>query len=156
LVSFTPLPLYSPGKEPPVSIGQEAGWAPQPVWTLWTKGKSLAPVANRSPIFGQPAHGLVAVKGLRKFVLLRWKFELLKTTIEPKLGPSQILNNFVNEKYPEMFSCSARNFSNGIHEKLLIGRCELEAYSVHNSTSVSVNVSSNKLDYVKCSVTAMN
>jgi hypothetical protein len=22
-----------PGKEPPVPIGQEAGWAPEPVWT---------------------------------------------------------------------------------------------------------------------------
>jgi hypothetical protein len=22
-----------PGKQPPVSIGQEAGWAPEPVWT---------------------------------------------------------------------------------------------------------------------------
>jgi hypothetical protein len=24
----------SPGKEPPVPIGQEAGWAPEPVWML--------------------------------------------------------------------------------------------------------------------------
>jgi hypothetical protein len=23
----------APGKEPPVPIGQEAGWAPEPVWT---------------------------------------------------------------------------------------------------------------------------
>jgi hypothetical protein len=29
-----------PEKEPPVSIGQEAGWAPKPVWTLWTREKS--------------------------------------------------------------------------------------------------------------------
>jgi hypothetical protein len=25
--------LYPPGKGPPVPIGQEAGWAPEPVWT---------------------------------------------------------------------------------------------------------------------------
>jgi hypothetical protein len=25
----------SPGKEFLVSIGQEAGWAPEPVWKLW-------------------------------------------------------------------------------------------------------------------------
>jgi hypothetical protein len=24
---------FSPGKEPPVHIGQGDGWAPQPVWT---------------------------------------------------------------------------------------------------------------------------
>jgi hypothetical protein len=29
-----------PGKEPPVSIRQEAGWAPDPVWTLWLREKS--------------------------------------------------------------------------------------------------------------------
>jgi hypothetical protein len=26
---------FTPGKEPPVPIGKEAGWAPEPVWTLW-------------------------------------------------------------------------------------------------------------------------
>jgi hypothetical protein len=32
VVSFTTRPLY-----PRVSIGQEAGWAPEPVWTTWRK-----------------------------------------------------------------------------------------------------------------------
>ena len=31
-VSVTPLPLFTPGKDP-VPIVQEAGWAPGPVWT---------------------------------------------------------------------------------------------------------------------------
>jgi hypothetical protein len=31
--------VLSPGKQPPVPIGQENGWAPVPVWTLW--GKTL-------------------------------------------------------------------------------------------------------------------
>jgi hypothetical protein len=27
----------TPEKEPPIPIGQEAGWAPEPVWTLWRR-----------------------------------------------------------------------------------------------------------------------
>jgi hypothetical protein len=27
------------GKEPPISIVEEAGWAPEPVWTLWRREK---------------------------------------------------------------------------------------------------------------------
>jgi hypothetical protein len=30
-----------PGKGPPVSIGQEAGWAPKQVWTLWRRENPL-------------------------------------------------------------------------------------------------------------------
>jgi hypothetical protein len=26
-----------PGKEPPVPIGYEAGWAPKPAWTTWRR-----------------------------------------------------------------------------------------------------------------------
>jgi hypothetical protein len=29
-----------PGKEPPVTIGKEAGWAPEPVWTTWRRENS--------------------------------------------------------------------------------------------------------------------
>jgi hypothetical protein len=36
------LPL---GKEPTVPTGQEAGWAPEPVWTLWRREKSC-PAGN--------------------------------------------------------------------------------------------------------------
>jgi hypothetical protein len=40
-----------PGKEPPVPVGQEAGWAPEPVWTqgLEEEEKS-APVGDRTSI----------------------------------------------------------------------------------------------------------
>jgi hypothetical protein len=37
-----------PGKGPPVPIGQEAGWAPEPVWTQGLEEKSSAPVGDRT------------------------------------------------------------------------------------------------------------
>jgi hypothetical protein len=36
-------------KEPPVPIVQEAGWAPEPVWTQRLKEKSCACVGDRTP-----------------------------------------------------------------------------------------------------------
>jgi hypothetical protein len=38
------------GKGPPVPIVQEAGWAPEPVWTQRLEKKSFAPAGNRTPI----------------------------------------------------------------------------------------------------------
>jgi hypothetical protein len=35
-----------PGKEPPVPIGQEAGWAPEPVWAQGLEEKSSASVGD--------------------------------------------------------------------------------------------------------------
>jgi hypothetical protein len=46
---YTPASL-PPEKEPVVPIGYEAGWAPEPVWTLWSRRKSLAPAKNRTPV----------------------------------------------------------------------------------------------------------
>jgi hypothetical protein len=45
-----------PGKGPPVPIVQEAGWAPEPVWTERLEGKSFASagIEPRSP--GRPVH----------------------------------------------------------------------------------------------------
>jgi hypothetical protein len=44
-----PRPLYSPRKEPTVSIQEEAGWAPELVWTLWRINKYVLPTVNRTP-----------------------------------------------------------------------------------------------------------
>jgi hypothetical protein len=45
-----PAALLPPGKGPPVAIVQEAGWAPEPVWTQRIEEKSFAPAGDRTPI----------------------------------------------------------------------------------------------------------
>jgi hypothetical protein len=52
----TPAALYSPGRGPPIHIVQEAGWAPEPVWTQGLEDKSSAPVGDRTSIV-QPVVG---------------------------------------------------------------------------------------------------
>jgi hypothetical protein len=39
-----------PEKGPPVPSVQEAGWAPEPVWTQRIEEKSFAPAGDRTPI----------------------------------------------------------------------------------------------------------
>jgi hypothetical protein len=39
---------FPPGKGPPLPIGQEAGWAPEPVWTQRLEEKSSASAGDRS------------------------------------------------------------------------------------------------------------
>jgi hypothetical protein len=39
----------SSGKGAMVPIGQEAGWAPEPVWTRWWREKFPAPDRTRTP-----------------------------------------------------------------------------------------------------------
>jgi hypothetical protein len=45
----SPAALY-PGKGPPVTIGQGAGWAPDPAWTQRVEEKSSASVRDRTPV----------------------------------------------------------------------------------------------------------
>jgi hypothetical protein len=46
----------TPGKGPPVPIVQEAGWAPEPVWTLRLGEKILSPLPEIEPrSHGRPA-----------------------------------------------------------------------------------------------------
>jgi hypothetical protein len=51
-----PAALYRQGKDPPVPTGQEAGWAPEPVWTqrLEENLLPLSEIEPRSP--GRPVH----------------------------------------------------------------------------------------------------
>jgi hypothetical protein len=39
-----------PGKEQPVPIGQESGWASEPVWTQRLEEKSSGSVGDRTPV----------------------------------------------------------------------------------------------------------
>jgi hypothetical protein len=56
--SFTTLALDGgewsatrPGRAlPPVPIVQEAGWTPEPIWTMRLEEKSFAPAGDRTPI----------------------------------------------------------------------------------------------------------
>jgi hypothetical protein len=45
-----PAALYPPEKGPPVPIGCEAGWAPEPVWTQSLEEKSSTSVGDRTPV----------------------------------------------------------------------------------------------------------
>jgi hypothetical protein len=44
-----PAALLPPGKGPPVPIVQEAGWAPETVWTQEDIGKILCPRRGSNP-----------------------------------------------------------------------------------------------------------
>jgi hypothetical protein len=48
---YTPT-AFPPGKEPSVTIGEEAGCAPESVWTLW-KRETLVPVGNLENVIFQ-------------------------------------------------------------------------------------------------------
>jgi hypothetical protein len=41
---------FDPGKGPPVSNVQEAGWVSEPVWTQRLEEKSFTPAGDRTPI----------------------------------------------------------------------------------------------------------
>jgi hypothetical protein len=55
VVSITPRPRFTPEKGPLVPIVQEAGWAPEPVWTQ-ARGNILSPLPVVEPrSSGHPA-----------------------------------------------------------------------------------------------------
>jgi hypothetical protein len=59
VVSFTPRPLYPRGKNPRVPIRYEAGWAPEPVWTIWRSENSCPHrYSNSDPSVVHPVSSL--------------------------------------------------------------------------------------------------
>jgi hypothetical protein len=58
------------GEQPLVSIVYEDGWTPGPVYTLWSREKSIARARNRTRFLGCPNHGLVTILGYPGFSLL--------------------------------------------------------------------------------------
>jgi hypothetical protein len=53
---------FTSGERSPVPIGEEAGWAPEPVWTLYNTEKTLAPIGNR----------ILAIQPVAKQTELSW------------------------------------------------------------------------------------
>jgi hypothetical protein len=53
--------LYAPDSLPSVPTVQKVGWAPEPVWTLWRKEKSLAQQRIEPQFLCRPARTLVAI-----------------------------------------------------------------------------------------------
>jgi len=39
-----------PGKGPPVPTGQEARWAPEPIWMWWLRERIPVPARDRTPV----------------------------------------------------------------------------------------------------------
>jgi hypothetical protein len=54
---ITPLP---PWKEPSIHIKWEAGWTPEPVWTLWRMQKPRTPTRNQG-LLSRPPDSLVGM-----------------------------------------------------------------------------------------------
>jgi hypothetical protein len=59
MVSVTPRPHYTPEQELPLSIEEEAGWAPQQVWTVCRGNRCLAATMNRTPY--RLSHSLLTI-----------------------------------------------------------------------------------------------
>jgi hypothetical protein len=49
VVSITARPRFTPGEKPTVPVVEEAGWAPEPVWTQRLEEKSSASVGDPTP-----------------------------------------------------------------------------------------------------------
>jgi hypothetical protein len=60
MVNFTSRSLY-----PRVSTENDAGWAPERVWTFWKREKSVAPKGNGTP--DRSANSLVTMLACRQF-----------------------------------------------------------------------------------------
>jgi hypothetical protein len=58
MASFTPLPLYTP-----VPIAYEAGWAPEPVWTLW-RTENIFPLPGTELRMSSPSPYQMSYPGL--------------------------------------------------------------------------------------------
>jgi hypothetical protein len=51
----------SPGKQPPVPIGEEGGWVPKSAWIFWRE-KDVLPLSGMEPrLTGCPARSLVTI-----------------------------------------------------------------------------------------------
>jgi len=54
---------FTPQERTPLRIGQEAGWALEPVWAFWRREKSLFLAGIRTPDL--PTRSLSAINGIK-------------------------------------------------------------------------------------------
>jgi hypothetical protein len=50
VVTVTPRPRFTPGKGPPVAIGEEAVWTSDVIWTQRLEEISFASVGDQTPV----------------------------------------------------------------------------------------------------------
>ena len=99
VVSSTPRPHFTPGKEP-VSILQETGWAPGPVWT---GGKSHP---HRDSIPDRPARS----QSLYRLSYPAHKYKMLSSLNIDKSMKNFDLINFLNMKKYRILKCYVISF----------------------------------------------
>jgi hypothetical protein len=119
VVSFTPLPLYLLGNEPPVPIGWEAGWAPEPVYTLWKREKSctagnqtwaVQPVAHHYT--DSPLNVILPYMSRSPKWFLSWKMSVIwKFTCVLPREIWALLLVVVRDEHP---NCTSPQFKSGI------------------------------------------
>jgi hypothetical protein len=80
------------GEKPPVPIGWEAGWAPEPAWPLSRREKPCAPAGNRTPAVAMPTElsRPTSSENTNDNVLKR---DQLKPVSKQAVGPSKPLSN---------------------------------------------------------------
>jgi hypothetical protein len=102
-------PASSPGsfyfreiRPPPVSIEEEAGWAPEPVWTLWGRKKSCP---YREPNPSRPARSWHIPTELSR-LLFTWCIYMFRTIL-------RINSNCLPKQHfqPGIFNADALSFS---------------------------------------------
>jgi hypothetical protein len=57
---------FTLGEEQPIPIGQEASWAPEPVWTLWRRQKSVTPTGNKTELLHRLSMGIFVAPEVRR------------------------------------------------------------------------------------------
>jgi hypothetical protein len=123
VVRFMHLPLYPRGKRPPVTVEEEAGWAPKPVYTLrrreiscpWRISKPGCPI--RSPslcrlnslliIFSQVMNTFPALERTQGFITAFIRVRHISShapAISGHMAPSKCISIHSNATWPSFYN----------------------------------------------------